>query len=236
MPFAVLTGHQIAYVPSGTTLNLLRQSKPTRGTKVLALGDPDYTAKSDRHQLAILGHSGLTPLPASAQEAKAIGDAVLLQREATVARLKSALDSGTRWRALHLACHGLMNPERPDLSALALSGSFLRCLDVYRMKVPADLVVLSACETGKGKIFRAEGVIGFTNAFLYAGAPRVIVSLWRVDDKATAALMKKFYELWKDGKMSAAAALKRAQAHVRSHEEWKHPYFWAAWQLWGLGE
>ena len=79
--------------------------------------------------------------------------------------------------------------------------------------------------------------MGLTRAFMYAGAPRVICSLWKVDDKATQALMVKFYELWspKEGAgLGAAAALKRAQAFVKSHEKWKHPYYWAAWVLWGL--
>ena len=91
-----------------------------------------------------------------------------------------------------------------------------------------------------GKGYEAEGIVGFTRAFMMAGAPRAIVSLWKVDDQATRALMVKFYGLWnpKDGSKAipAATALKKAQEHVRSHDTWKHPYFWAAWQLWGLGD
>ncbi len=93
------------------------------------------------------------------------------------------------------------------------------------------------CETGKGKVYRAEGLIGFTRSFMLAGAPRVIVSLWKVDDDATRALMVKFYELWKPGNMATATALKKAQEFVRDHPDhpkWKHPYYWVAWQLWGL--
>ena len=122
------------------------------------------------------------------------------------------------------------------LSSLALTGGFLSVHDVFRATIPADLVVLSACETGKGKVYRAEGLIGFTRSFMLAGAPRVIVSLWKVDDDATRALMTKFYELWKPGKMVTATALKKAQEFVRSHKnkKWEHPYYWAAWQLWGL--
>ena len=113
-------------------------------------------------------------------------------------------------------------------------------LEILRMKIPADLVVMSACETWKGKIYKTEGIVGLTRAFMFAGAPRVICSLWKVDDEVTQALMIKFYELWnpKDGKKGpgAAAALKKAQAFVRDHEngKWKHPYYWAAWVLWGL--
>ncbi|MFI5401999.1 MAG: CHAT domain-containing protein, partial [Planctomycetota bacterium] len=104
--------------------------------------------------------------------------------------------------------------------------------EVYRSRIPADLVVLSACETAKGKVYRAEGVMGFVRAFMFAGAPRVLVSLWKVDDGATQALMARFYELWKD--RPAARALKEAQEYVRSQEKWKDPQYWAAWQLWGL--
>ena len=123
------------------------------------------------------------------------------------------------------------------------------------MKIPADLVVMSACETGKGKIYKTEGIVGLTRAFMFAGAPRVIASLWKVDDEATQALMIKFYELWnprasredpeqgpkgrvegsKKG-LGAAAALKKAQAYIRGHPKWKHPYYWAAWVLWGLAD
>ena len=71
---------------------------------------------------------------------------------------------------------------------------------------------------------------------MMAGAPRVIVSLWQVDDEATRSLMVKFYELWKPGTMSTATALKKAQAFVSSQNKWKHPYYWAAWQLWGRGD
>jgi CHAT domain-containing protein len=120
------------------------------------------------------------------------------------------------------------------------AGALLDSLDkreLLRMKIPADLAVLSAVETGKGKIVKGEGIVGLTRAFLFAGAPRVICSLWKVDDEATQALMIKFYELWnpEEGQgLGAAAALKEAQAFIRGQDKWKHPYYWAAWVLWGL--
>ena len=87
--------------------------------------------------------------------------------------------------------------------------------------MPTDLVSLSACESGKGRIYQTEGIFGLTRAFMYAGAPRVICSLWKVDDAATQALMVKFYELWnpEEGSgQSAATALRQAQAYVRTYE------------------
>ena len=205
----------------------------------------DYETKIDERALAVnRGAAGkLVRLPATRDEALAVGTTTLLGADATEAGLRKALAERKRWRAVHLACHGFVNTERPALSSLAITAAgdddgFLTCLDVFRMKVPADLVVLSACETGKGKVVKGEGIVGLTRAFMFAGSPRVLCSLWKVDDAATAALMTKFYDLWnpKTGSkgMGTAEALRAAQEHVRSQEKWKHPYYWAAWVLWGL--
>ncbi len=131
-----------------------------------------------------------------------------------------------------------MDPKGPTFSALALTpggddDGFLTALEVFRMRFPADLVVLSACETGKGTSYRGEGIVGFARAFMHAGAPRVIVSLWNGDDQATRALMTKFYGAWKSGAQTATA-LRDAQASVSAVERWRHPYYWAGWLLWGL--
>ena len=179
-----------------------------------------------------------------------VGDTVLLGPDASEKSLLAQLESRARWRALHFACHGLLDPTRPEFSALALSRStqkddgLLFAVELFLLPLSADLAVLSACETGRGKVLRGEGIAGLTRAFMYAGVPRVICSLWKVDDRATQALMVKFYELWnpKDGTkgVGAAAALKQAQAFVRDFKDkngkqkWKQPYYWAAWVLWGL--
>jgi len=221
---------EVVHVPSGTLYVLLASQAEAPGDGVFAMGAPDYSGRR------------LDPLPQTGVEARAVGTTVLVGKKATEAGLRAALSGGRHWRSLHFACHGLVDPERPRLSALALTregadDGLLTVLEVYRMECPAELVVLSACETGRGKIYNAEGVVGFTGAFLFAGAPRVLVSLWKVDDHATRALMVKFYDLWNRSGGSgtpAAAALKHAQAFVRSQPKWKHPYYWAAWQLWGL--
>ncbi len=244
VPFALLVpDREVVMVPSGTTYGVLLDERRKRGEQVLALGDPDYGVKADRHALSVMRSGArLMPLPGTRAEAKAVGDVHLLGADASETEFRRVASSGKRWRAVHLACHGLIRTDQPQLSSLALTPSakddgFLTVLEVFRMKIAADLVVLSACETGKGRVYRAEGIVGFTRAFMMAGAPRVIVSLWKVDDAATKALMVKFYEVWKLGKVATATALKKAQEFVRDHPDhpkWKHPFYWAAWQLWGL--
>ncbi|MFI5402071.1 MAG: CHAT domain-containing protein, partial [Planctomycetota bacterium] len=235
VPFALLLeDREVVYVPSGTTYGVLLDEAAKRGEGVLALGDPDYGRVAATALTVLRGGAGLPPLPGTREEAKTVGDVVLLGADATEAGLLGAVAKRPRWRAVHLACHGLVDPGRPLLSSLALSGGdFLATIEVFRAKVPADLVVLSACETAKGKVYEAEGVVGFVRAFMFAGAPRVLVSLWKVDDEATRALMVKFYELWKGGK-ACATALREAQRFVAAQKKWKDPKYWAAWQLWGL--
>jgi len=272
VPFSpLLRGRDVVYVPSGTTLVYLMESREEAGRHVLALGDPDYgtgrvskagqvfgatrdgssdappepaLAPPPEPPTARIARGGrLVPLPETRIEAKAVGDQVLLGAEASETGLRRALATRPRWKALHVACHGLVDRDRPELSALALTPSaeddgFWTAAEVVSTSVPADVVVLSACETGTGKVRRGEGLSGLMRAFLAAGAPRVVCSLWKVDDEATRALMVRFYELWnpKDGSepLTASQALRAAQESVRADPRWRHPYFWAAWVLWGL--
>ncbi|MHC5010994.1 MAG: CHAT domain-containing tetratricopeptide repeat protein [Planctomycetota bacterium] len=248
VPFgALIRDRQVICLPSATAYRVLLDEGGEGGTDVLALGDPDYrTALDPDEAVAQRGGIRLSPLPATRVEVESVGDVVLLGEGATPSALHEALAKRPRWRAVHFACHGLVDSERPLRSALALSfeedgSNLLTCADVMQSRIDADLAVLSACETGRGKIYRSEGIVGFTQAFMLAGAPRVLCSLWKVDDEATRALMVKFYELWnpEDGSEGheAAEALRRAQEYVRTHPDhpaWAHPYYWAAWVLWGL--
>lgn len=232
VPFALLMPERtVAYVPSGSTHVLLTRAAAEGGEGILALGDPAYAPGT------------LARLPGTRAEAEAIGNPVLLADAATEAGLLTAIAKRPRWRAVHLACHGLIDADQPLRSALALtptdeSDGMLTVLDVLGRSIPTDLTVLSACETGRGQVVRAEGIVGLTRAFMVAGAPRVICSLWKVDDAATRALMERFYAVWQGSDSQPgtppAEALRAAQAFVRNHPEWKHPYYWGAWVLWGL--
>ncbi len=136
----------------------------------------------------------------------------------------------------------MLNSQHPHLSGLVLSlvdpqgraqDGFLQMHDIYNLKLNADLVVLSACETALGRDVRGEGLIGLTRGFMYAGAPRVVASLWRVPDSATAELMKRFYEgLLRDG-LRPAAALRRAQVALSNERRWSAPYYWAGFIIQG---
>lgn len=148
----------------------------------------------------------------------------------------------SRYRYVHFATHGVLDSERPGLSSLVLSlvdekgqpqNGFLRANDIYKLKLPAELVVLSACQTGLGKEIKGEGLVGLTRGFMYAGAARVVVSLWSVNDRATAELMTKFYRrMLKQGERPAAA-LRSAQVEMWKQKQWPSPFYWAAFTLQG---
>jgi CHAT domain-containing protein/Flp pilus assembly protein TadD len=181
-------------------------------------------------------------LPYTAQEADEIlgvfrGSANLKAVGFDASRAAATNGQLSDYRYLHFATHGYLDTERPSLSALVLSqvdennqplDGFLRVNDIYNTRLSADLVVLSACQTGLGKEVRGEGLMGLTRAFLYAGAPRVIVSLWNVNDRATAELMTKLYRNMLRADMRPAAALRAAQLEMRKQKRWESPYYWAA--------
>ena len=130
----------------------------------------------------------------------------------------------------------------PALSGIVLSlvdekgapqDGFLRLQDVFNLDLPADLVVLSACRTALGKEVRGEGLIGLTRGFMYAGAARILASLWKVDDEATQQLMASFYQGLLQGHLEPAAALRRAQLQMLRQKDWQSPYYWSAFVLQG---
>src|SRR5207248_11312107 len=107
--------------------------------------------------------------------------------------------------------------------------------EIYNLKLPAtDLVVLSACNSAMGKDIRGEGLVSLTHGFMYAGAPRLVASLWQVDDEATSELMKSFYRAVLGAqRLRPAAALRQAQIHVMREPRWHEPYYWAGFVFFG---
>jgi CHAT domain-containing protein/tetratricopeptide (TPR) repeat protein len=191
--------------------------------------------------------AGFTRLAFSRQEAESIialtpGVTGLKATDFSASRALVLSQQLSQYRILHFATHGLLNSERPELSGLVFSlidqdgkpqDGFLRLHEIYNLQLNADLVVLSACETGLGKEIKGEGLIGLTRGFMYSGAPRVVASLWNVDDLATAELMKLFYmRMLKDG-LPAGAALREAQLELSRQKRWASPYFWAGFVLHG---
>jgi len=147
-----------------------------------------------------------------------------------------------QYRYVHFATHGFLNSANPELSGIVLSmvdqqgkpqAGFLLADEVFNLHLPAELVVLSACQTGLGKEIKGEGVVGLTRAFMYAGAPRVIMSLWSVNDKATAEMMSRLYRVLLQQHQRPAAALRTAQLEMWKQKRWRAPYYWAAFELEG---
>lgn len=250
----VLERHEVAYLPSASALAAQRRvlaSRPPAPRLIALLADPVFNPGDPRMAKAAVARSGegtvFERLPASRQEAEAIaalappGEATLaLGLEAALPRVLGDRLSG--FRIVHFATHGVIDAERPALSGLALSmvdeqgkarEGFLHLHDVYNLRLDADLVVLSGCRTALGREVRGEGLIGLARGFQYAGARRVLASLWRVEDRATAALMERFYRaLWIE-KLAPAAALRVAQLHIRQQRRWRDPYYWAGFVLAG---
>ena len=146
------------------------------------------------------------------------------------------------YQIVHFATHGITNTENPELSGIVMSmvddkgnlvNGFLRLTDIFNLKLAANLVVLSACQSGMGQNIKGEGMVGLTRGFMYAGAQRVAVSLWNVDDEGTSVLMQKFYQKMLQQKLAPAAALRAAQIEMMQQEKWKSPYYWAAFTLQG---
>jgi CHAT domain-containing protein/Tfp pilus assembly protein PilF len=148
------------------------------------------------------------------------------------------------YRYIHFASHGFIDETQPSRSGILFSrdshstdDGVLQMGEIMRLKLNADLVTLSACSTGLGKLVNGEGILGLTRAFFYAGARNVTVSLWNVNDSATATLMKVYYQNLNRGLANSAALRQAKLALLRGKDAaWRHPYFWAAFVLVGEGQ
>jgi CHAT domain-containing protein/Tfp pilus assembly protein PilF len=193
------------------------------------------------------GDLRISRLPFTRQEAEQLmalapAGAGMKALDFQASRATATSDQLSQYRYIHFATHGLADSERPELSTILLSlfdeqgrpqDGFLRAHEIYNLELPAELVTLSACETGLGKLTRGEGLVSLTRGFMYAGAARVVVSLWSVSDRATAELMMKFYRRALVGGERPAAALQAAQVEMWRDKRWEAPYYWAAFTLQG---
>jgi tetratricopeptide (TPR) repeat protein len=191
--------------------------------------------------------AGFSRLPFSREEADNIAELIpksSLFKVTDFQANRKAATSGqlSRYRIIHFATHGLLNSEHPELSGLVLSlvdengktqDGFLRMDEIFNLQLPADLVVLSACQTALGQEIKGEGLVGLTRGFMYAGAQRVIASLWQVDDQATAQLMQYFYRGMLKENLRPAAALRAAQIEMSKQKRWSAPYYWAGFVIQG---
>jgi len=225
------------------------------------LADPVFTADDSRvaqkqkgiapvsanRSTADLGTQGLVRLRFSRYEAEEIArlaptGTTLMALDFDASRETALRSDLGQYRIVHFATHSLLNNEHPELSGVVLSlvdrsgrpqNGTLRLYDIYNLKLDSDLVVLSACQTALGGEIKGEGLIGLTRGFLYAGSPRVVASLWEVDDRTTAEVMKRFYEAMLVRGERPAAALRATQLALWRTKGWEAPYYWAAFTLQG---
>lgn len=257
IPFAALApDRDVVNLPSASVLAVLRETPEAQPVaKALAIfADPVFEREDTRLKAgttrAALEREGqllLPRLPFTRREAEGIAAAlppaqVKMYTGFDATRAAATDPSLAGYRILHFATHGVLNEDAPELSGVVLSlfdaqsralDGFLRLHELYQLKLNADLVVLSACQTGLGKKMEGEGVIGLTRGMMYAGAARVVASLWKVDDAATAEFMRLFYQALLKEQKPASEALHQAQRQLAAQRRWRSPYYWAAFQLHG---
>jgi len=240
--------HEIVFLPSAAVLKEIRRAeagRPDLPASIAVVADPVYDGTQTQPRRVIKEISrgeGLQPLPWTQQEADDIaavaqGRKILLYTGHRATRQLVMSGELQPFRALHFATHGILDSEHPEQSGLVLSqldpqgrpiDGFLSLQDLYSLRLQANLVVLSGCDTGLGGELRGEGLVGLTHGFLHAGASQVVASLWPIRDRASAELMQRFYgSMLRDG-LRPAAALRAAQIGMLNQPNMKDPYFWAA--------
>jgi CHAT domain-containing protein len=215
---------RLFYLPAASVLRYtLARRMPTKNLKVLAIGNPD------------LGDPSLS-LPFAEREARTLrwdfpSVTILTREKATESWVREHIGD---FGIIHLASHGEFDPVNPLFSAIRLapdkrSDGKLLAEDIFGLTIRADLVVLSACQTGLGDIRKGDDVVGMNRAFIFAGTHALVSSLWRVSDVSTAILMKQFYREYSRG--DKAESLRRAMLHVKNR--YPHPGYWGAFTLIG---
>jgi CHAT domain-containing protein/Tfp pilus assembly protein PilF len=262
----LILSNEVVTEPSASTVAALQSmtAKRKKAAKEIAVfADPVFSSADPRLLSApaaeipqlveaaihsVTRGAELARLHHSAEEARAILSLVPASQSLALVGFqanKNAVMNGglADYRMVHFATHGLIDPEHPQLSGLALSlydeksrpvDGFLDLNSIFDMKLDSDLVVLSACESGEGKLVGGEGLMGLTRGFFHAGAASLVVSLWSVDDEATSELMRRFYGgMLGSARLRPAAALRAAQRSMISDARWQDPYYWAAFTVQG---
>ena len=248
---------EVDYLPSATTLALQRRRLAGRAPApkwAAVLADPVFTADDPRLARPPEGMAAKTGDPAAFARLSGSGqEAEAIRRLAPPGEVWTALGFAASretvlsgelhaYRIVHFATHGVADSHNPELSGLVLSlvdaaghsrEGFVSLSDIYDLDLAADLVVLSGCRTAFGKEVRGEGLMGLTRGFLYAGVPRVIASLWPVQDRAGARLMTQLYTAMRHDGLAPAAALRKAQLALRRDGRYRAPFSWAGFVLQG---
>ena len=246
----------VSYGPSASVLLQLADAGLRDGDRsldLLAFGDPVFSAGENQDDARAtseaadaLTRAGLERLPHTGTEVRSIAalfqqDRVdaFLREDAVEERIK-ADNALLGYRYIHFATHGLIDERRPDFSSIVLTQTgdgtedgYLQAAEIFNLRMNPELVVLSACETGLGKLVEGEGLVGLTRAFMYAGAPSIAVSLWRVADESTSHLMQRFYEGLAAPDAVKSAALQGAKLQLIEGDKFSHPFHWAPFILIG---
>jgi CHAT domain-containing protein len=239
----------ISYAPSLTALREMSRERATdrkSAATLLAFGNPAVSKKTTARVQAVFMNERLDPLPEAERQVKELAklyapsrSKVYLGAEATEGRVKAEAGG---YSLLHFAAHGVLNDANPMYSQIVLTqpegdegeDGMLEAWEVMRLNLKADLVVLSACETARGRVGNGEGMIGLVWAFFVAGAPATVASQWQVEAQSTTGLMVEFHRQLSLGK-DKAEALRQAAMKLRKLEEYRHPFYWAGFVVVGNG-
>ncbi len=251
----------IKYEPSLTSLDLLEDSESLDRQDLLAVAGSDFSEQD--LQQSTFRQGNLQSLPSTLMEVDSIAtqfqqSSILKEDEVSEERFKKMLQQN-QYRYIHMATHGIIDENNPSRSGLALStkgeitassreDGMLRSSEIFGLNINSDMVVLSACNTGLGKVVKGEGILGMQRSFFYAGASTVVVSLWNVYDRSTASFMNEFYkalinsesqEGWTDSMLrwvgwdesipfgQKATAMRQAKLQMIKHPLFNHPVYWA---------
>ena len=244
--------HTIRYMQSASLFARPQPHAEVASSTLVAFGDPALGATASRAPLvASLERSGMVlgPLPATRDEVEAISrlfepGSVRVYLGESFNRKSVLEELGKRHRFVHLATHAILDERAPLRSGIVLSkpteaepdGGLLQVRELAGLKIPADLITLSACQTGLGTIVEGEGILGLSRAFQEAGARNLVVSLWNVNDFSTAKFMTSFYRALRDGATPARALVRARREMLASPASaLRHPYYWASFVLIGHG-